>query len=218
MRVVLYAEGGGETAGPGSYVPSPGDLLTPDDMLGPAHFLIRRCIRAKKSIPENAIHFESPLRTRGNVAKGSHLLDRSTLRQLLTWFRPEMRPDLAIVLVDRDGVARRKTRLVSHIRDLDISAPRLIAVAREEFEAWLLADHSAVQSVLGSSRNQGPYLERMEPGEAKGLLQRWFGECIPENDHRLARREIAQSCDLTTVQRRCPSFRAFLTDLDSPLQ
>src|SRR5947209_6964249 len=111
IRVVLYAEGSGETRGELALPLRPADTLV-EEMLGPAHLLARRALSAAKSVPENAIRFEQPLRTRrGRIARGSMLHDAQTLRELMTWGAPQRRPDLALVLVDCDGDPGRKTRL-----------------------------------------------------------------------------------------------------------
>jgi hypothetical protein len=43
LRVVLYAEGAGETRGAVSLLPAPGEVLG-EEWLGPGHLLIRRAI------------------------------------------------------------------------------------------------------------------------------------------------------------------------------
>ena len=62
FRVVLYAEGRGETAGEVSLKIRPGDTLV-DDCLGPGHLIVLRALSFARSIPEGAIQFEEPLRT-----------------------------------------------------------------------------------------------------------------------------------------------------------
>jgi hypothetical protein len=91
LRVVLYAEGGGETGGAGP-PPAPCTPLQEGD-LGAGHILLRRCLEVAKKLPAAAVHFEAPLRTRrATVARGTALLDKQTLRQLFTWPLAETRP------------------------------------------------------------------------------------------------------------------------------
>src|SRR5580704_10360316 len=125
LRVVLYAEGAGETLGPTSALPAPGRPLE-EGMLGGGHVLIRRTLGQARSIPDGEILFESPLRTRGRVARGSDLIDRRTVRQLLTWPDPNLRPDLVVVLVDRDEDKQRKNRLVGHLAGDDAGPPVVV--------------------------------------------------------------------------------------------
>src|SRR5581483_11436552 len=143
---------GGET----SRLPPPTELLG-EDHRGPAHELIRRCVARDAAVPLPAVLFQCPLRARGRHPKGSDLLDRRTLRQLLTWPAPHRRPDLAIVLVDQDGAPDRRMTL----RQLTegISLPHVIAVAIQEFDAWLIADHGAVAGTLATKPPNPPAVE-----------------------------------------------------------
>src|SRR5262249_16615938 len=108
LRVVLYAEGAGETGGELSLPPTPGSELAADHP-GPGHELVRRCIVHSSPLKEGAVIFVAPLRLKtGRIPKGSDLLHRASLRQLLQWARPEHRPRFAIILVDCDGNNGRK--------------------------------------------------------------------------------------------------------------
>jgi hypothetical protein len=211
LRVVLYAEGGRDLGAATTQV-APGQAL-PEDALGPAHFLVRRSIEETRRIPEAAIRFEAPLRTpRGIVAQGSHLLDRKTLRQLLTWVHPARRPDLAVVLVDADGDTDRRRALVEVVADLPMHP--VIGVARQEFEAWLVADASAVRAAIGRAFDLPEDPERLPPREAKQRLDAALGgSATPLAQHREKRLQIAQGCDLAILRRRCAAYREFLEAL-----
>jgi hypothetical protein len=118
-----------------------------EDELGPGHLLVRRSLAAARGRPEGEIYFEEPLRTwRGSVARGSHLHNGRILKKLLTWARPELQPDLAIVLVDCDGDRQRKPRLTAALQDR--VTPHVIGVAVQEFEPWLIADTACVAKEL----------------------------------------------------------------------
>jgi hypothetical protein len=168
LRVVLYAEGSGETLGElSSFQSAPGTPLA-EEQLGAGHVLARRAIASARGIPEDAVLFEAPLRTaRGLVAHGSDFLNRTTLRRLLTWPDLQRRPELAIVLVDADGEANRGARLE---RDIEGLAHAVVGVAKQEFEAWLIADHAALNAVLGLALQESQSPEEMKPREAKQLL------------------------------------------------
>lgn len=213
VRVVLLAEGAGETAGVLTAPPPPGAALAAEPR-GPAHALVARAVAATWSVPEAAVQFEAPLRTgRGTVARGAELLDRGTLRRILLWARPTQRPDLAVVLIDADGTNDRPARLAEFTSDLP--GRRVVGVAVQEFEAWLLADGVAARAVLDHPvAVQHP--ERLEPGAAKARLNEGCdaSEHADRKEHRRAvRQKLCEHMDLDAVARACPSFRAFLDDL-----
>ncbi len=208
LRVVLYAEGGGETGGIAKGLPpAPGESLT-DDWLGVGHILVRRAITLVRSIQEVTISFESPLRTRrGRIARGSELHDEQTLRQLLTWLRK--RPDLAVVLVDADGDNARRATITGWVAGLPVDLA--VGVAAQEFEAWLIADVGAVSRALNASVPQPPDPEAMKPREAK----KWLNDRISEvgADSRAVRMQIANELDLDRLKSACRSFELFLGEL-----
>jgi hypothetical protein len=207
LRVVLYAEGGNETVGAPGLPPAPGAPLHDDD-LGPGHVLVRRCVELARNVPAAAVRFEAPLRNvRGNVARGTALLHRETLRRLLSWPLADRRPDLAVVLVDGDEDAGRRARLHEIVSDLPVS--KVVGVAVQEFEAWLLADHAAVRQALGAAQALPSDPEGMARREAKALLVALVGD----RSERSMRLTLASLCDLDVVRRRCPAFDVFMRDL-----
>lgn len=215
VRVVLLAEGSGETGGVLTMPPSPGDALT-DDMLGPAHALVARALAKTWNVPERAVRFEAPNRTvRGTIVRGGELLDRGTLRRVLLWARPTQRPDLAVVLVDADGTHDRRARLAEYTADLP--GRRVIGVAVQEFEAWLLADEAALRDVLGGDIPSTAGPEALPPGEAKARLNALCDDRCPDDDRkahrREARRKLCENAALDALAKACPSFGAFLDDL-----
>ena len=166
LRVVLIAEGSGEVR------PNPlrGPLSTiPVDDWGPGHVLFARAIAARSKVPRAALRFSEPLRTvRGGIARGSSLHGK-TLRVLLN-YQPVDRPDLIIVLVDADGDPSRKRFLDELVADMP--GTKLIAVAVQEFESWLLSDGDALAAVLGVDPARTPqHPEKLARAEAKALLQ-----------------------------------------------
>jgi hypothetical protein len=202
LRLVLHAEGAGETAGPSSVLgAAPGQELEAG-RLGAGHLLLGRVV---SSLVDDVVAFHEPWKTRrGRIAKGSDLLHAQTLRQLLTWPLPESRPDIAVVLVDRDGDRERERFLLQTIEDMQTLPVRVIGVAAEEFEAWLIADHVALGAVIGSTIDMTQDPESMKPGEAKAFL----ASCLVAHaDPAEARRQLARSLDLGTIARRCNSLR-----------
>ncbi|MFP4599349.1 MAG: DUF4276 family protein [Persicimonas sp.] len=223
LQVVVYAEGAGERLGRRSRrfeLPKrPGDtLLEQEGELGAAHFLARRAIAHVSQIPKDAVQFEEPLRHRGMVARGSHLTNPTVLPSLLVWPEPTLRPELAVVFVDCDGKKERRQELENAITRLKPRAQRVIAVAVQEFEAWLISDISAVRAALRIDADEPSSPEKMAPREAKQQLTDWIthSERADEDPLRL-RSDIAMSCDLEQLANRCDSFRRFLDDLEAAL-
>jgi hypothetical protein len=202
FRVVVYAEGLGELAGRDtSRQRAPGTPLTEGE-LGAAHLLVRRCLERSRGLAPESIQFEEPLRSRGKLARGSTLHSRATLRPLLFWADEDLRPHLAVVLVDADGKEARQAELDSALQDLTVEA--VGAVAIQEFEAWLLADTAAVKSVLRKPLSPPKPPERLGRRQAKELLQQWSNEHASKQDPAELRRQLAEQCDLDTVARVCP--------------
>lgn len=212
LRVVLMAEGGAETTGEMTLPPAPGTPLT-EKLLGPAHILIRRCLVRVREVETSEIAFEQPNRTRGGrLARGSDLLHRTRLRQLLSWARPGTRPDVALVLVDADGRTDRRTLLGAHTEGL-LSQP-VVGVAIQEFEAWLVADiELVVKKLPGATVPSSP--EEASPGVVKGTLVEATSGLSREAQRNL-RCELAADCDLETVEKRCRAFKQLLRDLRAP--
>jgi hypothetical protein len=214
LRVVVYAEGSGE--GARGVLPAPGDPLK-EGALGAAHILVRRCLNADARIPEAAIRFDSPLRTRGHMPRGSDFLHALTLAQLLTWLRPDMQPDLAVVIVDADGDSRRKPMLDEAVNKVRVN--RVVAVAVQEFEAWLIADEAAVAAVLGQRLSRSKAPEQMARREAKELLKDWLAMSVQSGAAAWElRRRIADRADLAVIAERCPAFAAFRKELTLAVQ
>lgn len=209
LRVVLYGEGGRDVGGEGP-VPSPGVRLTDWD-LGPAHILLRRSLHRIRRVPEQAVHFEAGLRVdRGRVPRGGMLLDRENLRRLCSWATPARAPQLVVVLVDADDDAARKATLEGYLAGL--SVPSAVGVAVQEFESWLVADGPAASHVCGATVAVDEEIERLERRDAKERLNGWISSQSRLGDREI-RRSIAETCDLTVLERRCPSFRALLLAL-----
>ena len=223
VRVGLIAEGAGEMAGLLTIPPAPGSALV-DDQRGPAHALFGRAIAHTWKVPVAAVQFEAPLWTgRGTVARGAELLDRGTLRRILSWARPTQRPDLAVILVDADGTSDRRTRLVDFTDDLP--GRRVFSVAVREFEAWLLADGATLREVLDRELAVSSP-ERLHPGAAKlRLNERCDASGRPQGAPprgeaqalraRIARRDRARLPIVRCLPRRPP--RRALTASDSGL-
>lgn len=215
LRVVLYAEGAGEMLGSITLLPPPGQPLS-EPMLGPAHVLVRRAIERARGIHRDEVRFEAPLRVPpGRLPRGSDLLSKAQLTKLMSWPRPGSAPDLAIVLVDADGDKQRKRKLEAAIQNAPVS--HVVAVAIQEFEAWLVADHAAVAGIIGRSvgfERPPSHPEKLPPRDAKYQLSLWLGEASGQDDGAL-RRQLADGCDLGLLSKRCRAFSRFLSELSA---
>jgi hypothetical protein len=211
LRVVVYAEGPGELAGATSLQPAPGSPLTEEE-LGSAHLLVRRCLEKSRGLDASDVRFEEPLRNgRGRLARGSILHSPNTLRPLLFWADPSKQPDLAIILVDADGDDERQALLDSALEG--IPAKAVVAVAIQEFEAWLLADPITLKSVLRQPLALPKNPEKLSLRQAKELLQQWCEQHAGSRDPAEIRRDIARESDLDTLTRQCTAFASFLLKL-----
>ncbi len=188
-----------------------------EEHLGPAHVLVRRTLALAAGAPDASVSFLSPLRTvRGQIARGSHLLDRRTLRQLTTF--PRSAPGVVIILVDEDGVADRARALREHLSDLSTPPHRVVGVARPELEAWLIADHAAVVRALSFAPDEPPARETLPPRGAKTLLDQWASREAVSSKlaamevERRFRMDLARTVQLAVLQRQ-RSFDDFLRDL-----
>lgn len=114
------------------------------------------------------------------------------------------RPERILVVSDSDGedpaelVRAIRGRLTTKYR-----FPMIPIVIVEELEAWLIADPSALERIVGIKRNF-PNPEKVN--DPKAALERLvsLSAYTPE----LARR-LAGEVDLDLLRRRCPRFRAF---------
>jgi uncharacterized protein DUF4276 len=205
VRVVLYAEGGRDR-GSSSQV-APREPL-PDEALGPAHILVRRCLL--EAVSDLIVTFEAPKRHRaGRSAKGSDLRSSKLLRQLITF--AINRPDLVVVLIDADGEGRRRLRsLEAIVEQCKRPHPVVVGVPVQEFEAWLVADQSSVHEVVGHHYDSLVEPESLAPTEAKEWLDRVTSRSYSEvHEKRKAHRGIAAACDLDRLAGRCRAFERF---------
>jgi len=208
LSVTLIAEGAGEDRGarPNHLPqPDPGEALV-DEELGAGHLLFRRAIAHARSLPEDAVRFHAPLRLRsGRLARGSDLLVSNRVKQLLT-YPPGPAPDLALVLVDADGEPSRFDE-VSRVARRSTRPAAVIAIAVQEFEAWLVADPSACATLGMDDPPTAP--ELLQPGHAK----QWLARQTAREHQSTRRRDLARTLNLDTLASRCPAFETLVRAL-----
>jgi hypothetical protein len=206
MRVTVYVEGGREY-GPAVALPPPNEPLA-EDNLGPAHVLVRRCLA--DVVTEDAIQFLAPLKFLGKECRGSMLLKEKVLRRVLTW--AEGAPDLAVVLVDEDGINQRLSQLNGHVASRKlVTPPVVVGVPAPEFEAWLLADHATAARIVGRDIQKPPDAGSLSPRDAKRRFDEWMkGHDLDVT--KALRVRLASECDLALLD-QCRSFELFRKDL-----
>ncbi|MGE3351681.1 MAG: hypothetical protein AB7O84_08075 [Planctomycetota bacterium] len=209
---MVYAEGAAEASAGEGLPPSPGETL--DELhRGAAHEFVHRLLVDRQPGLAAELEFLGPLRTQARVPRGSDLRHPKRLRQLLTWPDHRPHPDLIVVFVDEDGDAERRSDLTAIV--LDAPHVPVLAIPVREFEAWLLADPDALRDQLGGAPVHIDNLERLDPGEAKELLQRRIAESPAVRTARDAlgvRRALAAAASLDRLG-RLDSFRRLRQDL-----
>jgi hypothetical protein len=148
---------------------------------------------------------------RGQVVRGSQLQDPAILLRLLTWFPPQKPPELVVVLVDADGDTGRRTRMRKVAEGKVGSHVVVIAVAVEEFEAWLLADVKPWNAIGPAEHEELGNVEGRRPGRTKELVVRRARESgLPEAE---VRHRVVSGLDLDVLSGASASFRQFVDDL-----
>lgn len=214
-RVVVYAEGARELLGEFVLPRAPGSLLSEAEY-GAAHVLVLRAIDFLSPKPFLGVQFEAPLNLpTPRPPRGSDLLDRKNLRRLLGW-PPNRRPDLAVVLVDEDGVEDRLPTVRSYL-DADWVPPVAVGVAVREFESWLIGDVQSVREVLAIKIDEPQEREGMKPGRAKELLNGWIEKCDRAGKDRSVRVQIAGTLRIDELARTSRSFHRFHEELGAAL-
>jgi hypothetical protein len=126
-----------------------------------------------------------------------------------------MHPELAIVFVDEDDDKARHDTMREWVSTLQSGRPpTVIAVARQEFESWLLTDRDCIAKVIGRPPDDPGDPEAWPPTKAKGLLHQLALSAGSGGDRPLqVRREICSTCDLETMRNRSRSFARFPAEL-----
>jgi hypothetical protein len=88
----------------------------------------------------------------------------------------------------------------------------IVAVAVQEFEAWLIADDGAIRSTLQVANVRSVDPEGLAPTEAKSRLYELLAE-VPVEPRKKAIPELATKLDLIAVAMRCSAFERFRSEL-----
>jgi hypothetical protein len=212
ISLVLYVEGRAESRGVANSIATAPTHAIPDESLGTAHVLVRRSIAQRMARPEASIGFVAPQRHSRTTRElsGSDLKNPSLLRRALAWPSSQRAPDLAVVLVDADGDRGIGAQLSSATQGLRLK--RVIAVAVQEFEAWLIADEQCCGQIAGTTFDRTSDPEAMPREGAKRTLDTWRSRARQPLEPIEFRIACARCCSIDEIARRCPSFDRFLKD------
>lgn len=129
------------------------------------------------------------------------------------------------ILVIRDSDCNDPAPLETELGDI-LSGSRLIRqipvsfhVTKCKLEAWLLADEGAINSVSQARHGLGGLARipvNLETTRDVDELYRRTLRQVGLQDTEAVMKEIAQLADLTTITRRCPHFRDFITKVRDP--
>ena len=116
--------------------------------------------------------------------------------------------DAVVILMDHDGDDTRLTSATYAQEGTLTSFPRAVGIAVRSFDAWFLADHASLSSVLATTVDMQPDPEAIsDPKKVCGSLRDAAGR-----DWRLRDlyTSVAAIVDLGILRARCPSgFAAF---------
>ncbi len=116
--------------------------------------------------------------------------------------------DAVVILMDHDGDETRLTSATFAQESRSISFPRAVGIAVRAFDAWFLADHVDLSSVLATTVNMQPNPEKIsDPKKVCESLRDAAG-----GDRRLRDlySAVAAIVDLRILRARCPTgFAAF---------
>jgi hypothetical protein len=124
--------------------------------------------------------------------------------------------DALILVIDEDGDAERSLEMskAQGESQLTLGVPRALGVAVRAFDAWMLADQTALSSSLGYQVQMQRLPE--ENRDPKTTCSQLLESAPVHLRQREMYAEIARQADLTLLSQRCPTgFGVFFTRLQS---
>ncbi|MFV0443704.1 MAG: hypothetical protein ACK5Q5_09050 [Planctomycetaceae bacterium] len=160
-------------------------------------------------------------RLRRNVVKGKREGHYFKRLQRLLWLAEREEFDGVVAVVDEDGVRDRREGVSKANADQAFRIPRAFGVAIPTFDAWMLADESALSDVMNCKVQRQPDLETMKRTEPKSRVD----GLNRLSDYSLTRTElyvqVAKKLDQKRLSQRCPlgfaMFRGLLLALQDQL-
>ncbi len=132
-------------------------------------------------------------------------------RRALGWLREAERRhfNALIFVIDRDGEKKRVKEIGDAQASRDSSSlPRAMGVAIEKFDAWMLADETALSKVLNYTVSRQPDPESM--ANPKEVCRRLLDESDEELDQTTMYARVAEEARIELIEERCPrGFKPF---------
>jgi hypothetical protein len=189
MRVLLVSEGLHELT----------DAVWGEDSRnGALEVLVRRLLDCEAEIVCCKPNDRAFRRTR--VHGKGHAYEKIVVAFLLEAER--RRFDAVVFLIDEDGDRERRAALDSAQISEQSILPRACGVAVRSFDAWILADESALAAVLRGECNAEKNPERLKDPKSKCLQKRDDSRCGLRLRDLYS--EYAKQVDLTLLKERCP--------------
>lgn len=168
-----------------------------EERAGAVEVLVRRLLGRELPVPEVRRISDASVKTIRGRGNGYH-------RRLVTWLRWAERNDysFAIVVFDHDNDSDRP-RAASDAQDsFEASIPRAVGLAIRNFNAWMLGDQKAIQSLLTANVR---YVSRPEDEpDPKEVCERFARESGYEGRMRDLFVDFAKKADLPTIEKHCP--------------
>ena len=115
--------------------------------------------------------------------------------------------DALVLLVDEDGDRNRFQQVTEAQEVPDLEVPRALGVAVRTFDAWMLADETALTRVLRRAVQTQPDPEGI--AGPKEHMRELVGGSPGEDALRRVYADIARGLEIAVLERRCP--RGFAT-------
>lgn len=131
-----------------------------------------------------------------------HATGRGYFKRALEWMRfAENRGyDALILVVDQDDYPRRRAELDAAQQFRKFEVERALGIAIQSFDAWMLADETALSSVLGRTIKKQPAPEEID--DPKAICKGLCGNAMAQSE---MYEKLAAKMKLRVVEDRCPN-------------
>jgi hypothetical protein len=109
--------------------------------------------------------------------------------------------DALVLLIDQDNTPQRVQEITETQNDQNVALRRALGVAIRTFDAWMLADESALTRILGYSVPTQPSPEELS--DAKSKCTQFLGASQEAMSQSAFYAAVAHAADLSTLERRC---------------
>ena len=211
MNVTVACEGAGE----GLLEPVQEELGYIDPkVFGAAHQLVDRMIEEITGGKVGPLFYQQ-VRTRISPRGGGLTKLETVERILMGPADGEVFIELCVFIIDMDNKEAERSEYKKRVLELDYTSRAVLAIARQEFESWLISDESVVSDVSGSPfSNSKNSPEDMTRQQAKDALSAHLSNVTKSRKQaNELLREIMERADLGVWRQKCPSFDVFYEEL-----